>query len=124
MGYLNRTRAEKDLALMRRNNQQVRTLALRIANTKIMVQHLTELHMQQLVKGNRQLARTICELLADGIDYPLFHTREARCRRMRLGHCALTVIPSLQHLVNLSIFIARRAPVGNAWPSLLCQWKR
>ena len=39
-----------------------------------MVQHLAEHQVQQLVEGNRHLARTICELLADGIDYPLFHT--------------------------------------------------
>ena len=113
VSYLNRTRAERDLALVRRNNQQVWFLALRTTNTNIMVQHLTKLHVQKLVEGNRQLACTICEFLADGIDYPLFHTRKARCRRMRLRHCGLTVTPSLQHLVNLGIFIARWAPVGN-----------
>ena len=113
VGYLNRTRNKRDLALTRHNNQQVRFLALRTENINIMVQHLTKLYVQQLVEGNRQLARTICEFLADGINYPLFHTREARCRRMRLGHRGLTVTPSLQHLVNLGIFIARRAPVGN-----------
>ena len=98
---------------MQHNNQQICTLALRTANTNIMVQHLTELNVQQLVEGNHQLARTICELLADGIDYPLFHTREARCRRMLLGHRALSVKPSLQHLVNMRIFISRRVQVGN-----------
>ena len=113
MGYLTQTCVERDLALTRRNNQQVRFLALRTANTNIMVQHLTKLHVQQLVQGNRQLARTMCEFLADGINYPLFHTHEARCRRMRFGHRGKTVTPSLEHLVNLGIFIARRAPVGN-----------
>ena len=74
VGYWNQTRAKKDLALMQRNNQQIRTLALRAANTSIMVQHLTKLNVQQLVEGNRHLARTICELLANAINYHLFHT--------------------------------------------------
>ena len=102
-----------EIARVQRNNQQVCTLALRTANMNIMVQHLAELNVQQLVEGNRQLARTICELLADGINYPLFHTREARCRRMLLGHRALSVSPSLQHLVTMGIFISRRVHVGN-----------
>ena len=112
VGYRNRTQAEMELAWIQRNNQQVCTLALRTANTNIMVQHLTELNVQQLVEGNCHLARTICELLANGIDYPLFHTHKARCRRMLLGHRALLVTPSLQHLITMHIFISRRVQVG------------
>ena len=47
-----------------------------------MVQHFAENRVQQTVDGNPYLARTICELMADAIDYPLFHTRAARCDHM------------------------------------------
>ena len=78
-----------------------------------MVQHLAENQVQQLVEGNRHLTRTICELLADTIDYPLFHTREARCTQMRLTHRSLLVTPSLQHLLTMRIFVAQCVLVGN-----------
>ena len=102
-----------ELARVARDNQQVRAVVLRTANTDIMVQHLTELNVQQLAEGNRQLARTICEFLADAINYPLYHTREARCRRMTLGHRTLSVSPSLHHLLAMRIFVSRRVHVGN-----------
>ena len=111
-GYLTRTRNERTRALTQYTNQQVRFVTLREANTGIMVQHLAELHVQQLVRDQRHLARTMCDFIADGVDYPLFHTRETRCSRMRLMPCGKTMTPSLEHLVNLNIFIARRAPVG------------
>ena len=112
-GYVTRTRNERALALTRYTNQQVRFVTLREANTGIMVQHLAELNVQQLVRDHRNLARTMCDFVADGVDYPGFHTREARCGRMRLMPRGRTVTPSLEHLVNLNIFVARRAPVGN-----------
>ena len=112
-GYLTRTRNERDLALTRYINQQVQFVTLREANTGIMVQHLTELHVQQLVRDHRHLARTMCDFVADGVDYPLFNTRKARCSRMRLMPRGKTVTPSLENLVNLNIFVAQRAPVGN-----------
>ena len=115
VGYQNRTQAEKDLALMQHNNQQIRTLALRVANTSIMVQHLTKLNVQQLVEGNRHLAQTIFELPANAINYPLFHTRSARCNRMCFTHCALSVTLSLQHLVTMRIFVSQRVWVGNGF---------
>ena len=80
-----------------------------------MVQHLTKLNVQQLVEGNRHLARTICELLADTINYPLFHTREARCNRMCFTHRAFLVTPSLQHLVTMRIFVSQRVRIGNGF---------
>ena len=98
---------------MERNNRQIRTLTLQEANTRIMVQHLAEHQVQQLIEGNCHLARTICELLVDAIDYPLFHTREARCNRMCLTHRSLFVTPSLQHWLIMCIFVAQRVLVGN-----------
>ena len=63
--------------------------------------------------GNCHVARTICELMVDIIDYPLFHNREARCDCMRLMHQTLTVAPSFHCLIDMHILIARRPLVGN-----------
>ena len=66
-----------------------------------------------MVDRGRSLAHTICELMADAFDYPLFHTRKARSDRILLIHRTLTVAPSFQHLLDIYILVARRPLVGN-----------
>ena len=78
-----------------------------------MVQHLVENRVQQMMDGDRNLAHTICEVMADAIDYPLFHNKKARCDRQRIHDRNLTVAPSFQHLVDMNIFVAQRPLVGN-----------
>ena len=113
LGPFLRTHAEMATALAERDNQQVRTIVLREANTRIMVQYLAENRVQQMVDGDRSLTCTICELIADTIDFPLFHTRRAHCDCLRIMHRILMVAPSFQHLVDMNILVAQQPLVRN-----------
>ena len=111
--YRVRTRTKTATALVEWDHQQVRTIVLQEANTRIMVQHLAENRVQQMVAGDRNLAHTICEVMADTIDYPLFHTKRARCDQLCIHDRNLTVAPSFQKLIGMNILVAQRPLVGN-----------
>ena len=57
------------------------------------------------------------EIAADAIDYPQYHSKLARCGRIRRTLCSRdkTVGPAFQQLVNIGVLIARRPLTGNGY---------
>ena len=114
--YRVRNQAETTPSLVERDHQQVRTIVLQEANTKIMVQHLAENRVQQImVAGDCNLARSICEVMADAIDYPLFHTKIVHCHQLLINDQNLTFAPSFRQLVDMHILTAQQPLVGNGF---------
>ena len=70
-----------------------------------------------MADGDRSLTRRVVEVTADAIDYPLFHSKRARCARICPTLCPRdrTIAPTFQRLVNMGILIARRQLIGNGF---------
>ena len=105
-----------DAARLAQDNQRIRTVAMHKANTVHVVQHLFLHGMQDMMQGNRSLTRRIVEVTADALDYPLFHTKEARFARIRtnLSPRDPTIAPTFHRLVVMNILVARRRLTGNS----------
>ena len=91
-------------------------------NMAIIVQTLVEHHMNAMVTGenadgnparNCWLAHMMCEIIADAMDFPLYHSKEAKWTLIEIHEQNLTVTPSFQRLVEMNVLVARRLPCGN-----------
>ena len=104
-------------ALRACNNQRVRTLPIRETNTVHVVQYLFKHGVQDMADGEQSLTRRVVEVTADAIDYPLFHSKRARCTRICRTLCPRdrTVGPTFQKLVNMGVLVARRQLTGNSY---------
>ena len=86
-------------------------------NTVYVVQYLFEQGVQEMADGDRSLTCKVVEVTADAIDYPLFHSKRARCTRIFQTLCPKdkTVGPTFQKLVNMGVLVARRQLTGNGY---------
>ena len=63
--------------------------------------------------GNCTLGCRMCESIANTLDFPLFHTKEARSNQIRICVQDLTISPSFQRLVDMNILVAQQQLCGN-----------
>ena len=86
------------------------------ASTVHTVQHLFERGVEGMVagQGNRTLTRRICEVMADALDYPLYHTKEVHCTRICICPQDMTIASTFHRLVDMNILVARRRLTGNS----------
>ena len=87
---------------------------LQEATMAIIVQTLIEHNVEDMVVGkdedrnpveNRALVCRICEIIADALDFPLFHTKEVRYKRIYICVQNLTITPSFQRLIEMNIIV-------------------
>ena len=70
------------------------------------------------------MTRRIVEVKADAIDYPLFHSKQARCTWIRQTLCPRdkTVGPAFQRLVNMGVLITCRQLTGTGYEFCLANY--
>ena len=100
------------------NKSSENTLTLQKTNMAIIVQTLDNHHVNAMVTGentdrnpagNCWLAHMMCEIIANVIDFSLYHSKEASC----IHEQNLTLAPTFQRLVELNVLVAHRLPCGN-----------
>ena len=87
------------------------------ATTAHVIQYLDDKGVQDMADGDRSLTRRMVEVTADAMDFPQYHSKTRRCRRICQTLCPRdrTVGPAFHHLVTMNILVTRRALTGNGY---------